>query len=106
MGAPLGAPAGSQDCNLLKVLVGERGFEPPTPWSRTWGRGADFVNIQSFEWCFDRLSLARSRQFGRNVNPPFATLARVSFHLGSRSKFPTWRVIPYRRLSGRGRVEM
>ncbi len=31
MGAPLGAPAGSQDCNLLKVLVGERGFEPPTP---------------------------------------------------------------------------
>src|ERR1035437_5056930 len=22
-------------CNLLKTLVGERGFEPPTPWSRT-----------------------------------------------------------------------
>ena len=21
--------------NLLKILVGERGFEPPTPWSRT-----------------------------------------------------------------------
>jgi len=21
--------------NLLKRLVGERGFEPPTPWSRT-----------------------------------------------------------------------
>jgi hypothetical protein len=21
--------------NLLKTLVGERGFEPPTPWSRT-----------------------------------------------------------------------
>src|SRR5882724_7010941 len=35
MGAPLGAPAGSEDCNLLKVLVGARGFEPPTPWSRT-----------------------------------------------------------------------
>ena len=34
MGAPLGAPAGIQDCKLL-VLVGERGFEPPTPWSRT-----------------------------------------------------------------------
>src|SRR6266403_5123867 len=70
-------------CKLLihKKLVGERGFEPPTPWSRTWGRGADFVNIQSFEWCFDRLSLARSRQFWRNVNPPIATLARVSCHL-------------------------
>src|SRR3984893_632394 len=60
-------------------LVGERGFEPPTPWSRTWGRGADFVSIQSFEWCFNRLSLAESRQFGRNVDPPTATLARVSF---------------------------
>ena len=22
-------------CNLLKIMVGERGFEPPTPWSRT-----------------------------------------------------------------------
>jgi hypothetical protein len=27
MGALLGAPAGSQNCKLLKVLVGERGFE-------------------------------------------------------------------------------
>jgi len=51
-------------CNLLiyKELVRERGFEPPTPWSRTWGRGADFVVIQSFEWCFNRLRLAESRQ--------------------------------------------
>src|SRR6266849_8897558 len=63
---------------MLKKLVGERGFEPPTPWYRTWGQGADFVNIQSLEWCFNRLSLAESRQFGRNVNPPIATLARVS----------------------------
>jgi hypothetical protein len=71
-------------CNYLifNKMVGERGFEPPTPWSRTWGRGADFVSIQSFEWCFNRLSRAESRQFGRNVNPPIATLARVSFHLG------------------------
>jgi hypothetical protein len=68
--------------NSLKDMVGERGFEPPTPWSRTWGRGADCVRIQSFEWCFNRLSLAESRQFWRNVNPPIATLARVSFHLG------------------------
>jgi hypothetical protein len=22
-------------CKVLKLLVGERGFEPPTPWSRT-----------------------------------------------------------------------
>ena len=21
---------------LLKIMVGERGFDPPTPWSRTW----------------------------------------------------------------------
>src|SRR5437588_12225438 len=67
-------------CNylILKNLVGERGFEPPTPWSRTWGRGADFVNSQSFEWCFNRLSLTRSRQSWPNVNPSIATLARVS----------------------------
>ncbi len=26
---------GSDLCNCLKKLVGERGFEPPTPWSRT-----------------------------------------------------------------------
>ena len=25
-------------CKLLKRLVGERGFEPPTPWSRTKSR--------------------------------------------------------------------
>src|ERR1700693_6032624 len=72
-------------------LVGERGFEPPTPWSRTWGHGAGFVVIQSFEWCFNRLSLTRSRQFGRNVNPPIATLARVSFHLGESDLSSAWR---------------
>jgi hypothetical protein len=68
----------------LLVLGGRvAGLEPPTPWSRTWGRGADFVSIQSFEWCFNRVSLAESRQFGRNVNPPVATLARVSADLSS-----------------------
>src|SRR6266852_5979734 len=45
---------------MLKKLVGERGFEPPTPWSRTWGQGADFVNIQSFEWCFNRTNSRHS----------------------------------------------
>ena len=48
-------PLASQSTHLvrlksLKGLVGERGFEPPTPWSRNWGRRADFVVIQSFEW--------------------------------------------------------
>ena len=36
--------------------------------------------------CFNRLSLARSRQFGCNVNPPIATLARVSFRFGNGSR--------------------
>jgi hypothetical protein len=62
----------------LKKMVGERGFEPPTPWSRTWGQRGNFVAIQSFEWCFNRFSLAESCQFGVNVNPPIATLARDS----------------------------
>jgi hypothetical protein len=26
---------GSRDRKWLKTMVGERGFEPPTPWSRT-----------------------------------------------------------------------
>ena len=30
--AILGDPENS--CKLLKIMVGERGFEPPTPWSR------------------------------------------------------------------------
>ena len=29
----LGYP--NNGCKLLKIMVGERGFEPPTPWSRT-----------------------------------------------------------------------
>src|SRR6266446_9337244 len=53
-------------------MVGEGGFEPPTPWSRTWGDRADFVATQSFEWCFNRLILARSRHSGMNVSPPMA----------------------------------
>jgi len=42
-GAPSGAPCTKSgacstcriDCKLLILMVGERGFEPPTPWSRT-----------------------------------------------------------------------
>ena len=70
---------------LSKRLIGNGrcvAFENLTPWSRTWVLGANCVAVQSFEWCFDRLSLARSCQFGSNLNPPIATLARVSFHLG------------------------
>src|SRR5260370_26142598 len=44
-------------------------FESLTPWSRTWVLGVNFVVTQSFKWCFDRLILAQSRQYWRNVNP-------------------------------------
>src|SRR5215469_10787414 len=33
-GCPFGCP-GNHNSKLLKGMVGERGFEPPTPWSRT-----------------------------------------------------------------------
>jgi len=56
----------------VEELVGERGFEPPTPWSRTWGDRANFVATQLFEWCFNRLILARSRHSGMNVSPRMA----------------------------------
>jgi hypothetical protein len=55
-------------------MVGERGFEPPTPWSRTRVPGANFVITQSFEWCFNRPILAQSCHSWRNVNPRIATL--------------------------------
>jgi len=32
-----------------------------------------------FEWCFNRLILAESRQLGRNVNAPIATLTSGAF---------------------------
>ncbi len=67
----------SRDRKLLKVMLGERGLEPPTPWSRTWGYRANFVATQSFKWCFNRLILAQSRQFWPNVNPRIATPAFV-----------------------------
>ena len=62
MGAPVGAPARSQNCKFLKGLVGERGFEPPAPWSRT-------MKLQTpkyFIWC--RLGAAYLL-FSRSVVP-------------------------------------
>src|SRR5580704_2389912 len=59
--------------SFITNLLNEQ-FEYAILWSRTWGRGADVVATQSFEWCFNRLILAGSRQSGRNVNPPIATL--------------------------------
>jgi hypothetical protein len=71
--------------------IGHGRPETMTLCSRTWGQGANSVAVQSFEWCFDRLSLAQSRQFWCNVNPPIATLARVSFRFGSGSRLQTGR---------------
>src|SRR6266446_774654 len=51
---PFGRPPLLDD--VSKPLIGNgRGVkvEILTPWSRTWGQGADFVAIQSFEWCFN-----------------------------------------------------
>jgi len=50
-------------------MVGERGFEPPTPWSRIQGAGTNFVATQSFKWCFNRLILAQPCHSGMNVSP-------------------------------------
>jgi hypothetical protein len=59
-----------------KRLVRERGFEPPTPWSRIQGAGTNFVATQSFEWCFNRLILAQSCHSGMNVSPRMAVPTR------------------------------
>ena len=39
--------SGPLNCELLMLLVGERGFEPPTPWSRTERKS----NPKCFDWC-------------------------------------------------------
>ena len=47
IGNPLGNPRpfslAMLQCKLLKILVGERGFEPPTPWSRNHNRYAKLL---------------------------------------------------------------
>ncbi len=58
-------------------MVGERGFEPPTPWSRIQGAGTNFVATQSFERCFNRLILAQSCHSGVNVSPRMAVPTRL-----------------------------
>src|SRR5258705_42301 len=75
MGAPLGAPVGSQHCKLLRIMViGERGFEPPTPWSRKRDSGVVLNVFNLLQWCFDRLSPVQSPQSGVNVSPRMAVL--------------------------------
>jgi hypothetical protein len=54
---------------IYNKLVGERGFEPPTPWSRNGIRESCCMFFNLLEWCFDRLSPARSPHSGVNVSP-------------------------------------
>ncbi len=56
----------------LKRLVGERGFEPPTPWSRTWDWRVVLNDFNLLQWCFNRLIPAQSRHSGMNVSPRMA----------------------------------
>src|SRR5882762_4453888 len=53
-------------------MVGERGFEPPTPWSRKRDSGVVLNVFNLLQWCFDRLSPARSPHSGVNVSPRMA----------------------------------
>src|SRR5260370_23194260 len=57
---------------MLNELVGERGFEPPTPWSRKRDSGVVLNVFNLLQWCFDRLSSARSPHSGVNVSPRMA----------------------------------
>jgi|ERR1700732_4567092 hypothetical protein len=53
-------------------MVGERGFEPPTPWSRIRDSGVVLNVFNLLQWCFDRLILPRSCHSGANVSPRMA----------------------------------
>ena len=52
-------------------MVGERGFEPPTPWSRT----KNSKNSKCFIWC--RLGARKSRSFSPSVVPNLSRAARL-----------------------------
>ena len=50
--------------NTLELNGRGEGFEPQTPWSRTWVPGANFIVTQSFEVVLQPSQfLAQSRQF-------------------------------------------
>jgi len=53
-------------------MVGERGFEPPTPWSRIRDSGVVLNVFNLLQCCFNRLILVRSRHSGANVSPRMA----------------------------------
>jgi hypothetical protein len=52
-----------------KKLVGERGFEPPTPWSRIRDSGVVLNVFNLLQWCFNHLIPTRPRHSGTNVRP-------------------------------------
>jgi hypothetical protein len=56
----------------LEKLVGERGFEPPTPWSRIRDSGVVLNVFNLLQWCFNRLIPIQSRHSGMNVSPRMA----------------------------------
>ena len=56
----------------LERMVGERGFEPPTPWSRKRDSGVVLNVFNLIRWCFDHLSPAQLRHSGVNVSPRMA----------------------------------
>src|SRR6267143_1571998 len=53
-------------------MVGERGFEPPTPWSRKRDSGVVLNVFNLLQWCFNRVILAQSPHSGVNVSPRMA----------------------------------
>ena|SRR5579862_1915638 len=53
-------------------MVGERGFEPPTPWSRKRDSGVVLNVFNLIQWCFDPLSPIQSSHSGVNVSPRMA----------------------------------
>jgi len=70
-----GNPGNGINANTMicfRMLVGERGFEPPTPWSRKRDSGVVLNVFNLLQWCFDRLSPARSLHSGVNVSPRMA----------------------------------
>jgi len=59
-----GVPRGSWRDKRLKTMVGERGFEPPPPWSRTQTARQQGVRLSEYK-LYVRSELADSLRFAR-----------------------------------------
>ena len=72
-------------CKLLILMVGERGFEPPTPWSRTNNRFTNLLSRLGLFCVFHPVSPRYSAANGPNLDPSLTMRSLFSVRTTSRA---------------------